>query len=40
MAAQVDPQEWREKFDEWLLSPVEVVDVERQELLEALGLSR
>lgn len=40
MAAQVDPQEWRESFDTWLASPVEVVDVERAELLEALGLSR
>jgi hypothetical protein len=38
MAAQVDPQEWRERFDEWLMSEVDGADPGREELLSVLGL--
>lgn len=37
--AEIDPDEQRAKFDEWLIAPPEAVtDPERYELLQALGL--
>lgn len=41
--AEVDPDEERQRLDEWLLSPLpesSSIDREREELLQAVGLRR
>lgn len=38
--ANVNPEEQRDKFDEWLLSEVELIDAETADLNRALGVGR